>query len=74
VEAFSRDNQEGRVVVRDDWSAQDGAVCIATTYHVRTQPLSYLYGCSTYAVLQDPKFLCDKAVTEVHYASSLKAR
>ena len=74
VGAFSRDNQEGWVIVRADRSAEDAAARIAANYHVRTQPLSYLHGFSTYPVPQDPKFLCDKAVVEVHYASSLAAR
>ncbi len=74
VGAFSRDNQEGWVIVREDRSAEDTAERIAANYHVRTQPLSYLHGFSTYPVPQDPRFLCDKAVVEVHYAGSLAAR
>ena len=74
VGTFSRDNQEGWVIVREDRSAEDTAARIAANYHVRTQPLSYLHGFSTYPVPQDPKFLCDKAVVEVHYAGSLAAR
>jgi hypothetical protein len=74
VGAFSRDNQEGWVIVRADRSAEDTAARIAASYHVRTQPLSYVHGFSTYPVPQNPKFLCDKAVVEVHYASSLTAR
>jgi hypothetical protein len=74
VGGFSRDNQEGWVIVREDRSAEDTAARIAANYHVRTEPLSYLHGFSTYPVPQDPKFLCDKAVVEVHYVSSLAAR
>jgi hypothetical protein len=74
VGTFSRDNQEGWIIVRADRSAEDTAARIAASYHVRTQPLSYVHGFSTYPVPQDPKFLCDKAVVEVHYVSSLAAR
>jgi len=74
VGTFSRDNQEGWVIVREDRSTEDTAARIAASYHVRTQPLSYLHGFSTYPVPQDPKFLCDKAVLEVHYANSLASR
>ena len=72
--AFSRDNQEGWIIVRADRSPEDTAARIAAHYHVRTQPLSYLHGFSIYPVPQDPKLLCDQAVAEVHYASSLAAR
>jgi hypothetical protein len=74
VGGFSRDNREGWVIVREDRSAEDTAARIAASYHVRTEPLSYLHGFSTYPVPQDPKFLCDKAVVEVHYVSSLAGR
>lgn len=74
VGSFSRDNQEGWIIVRADRSSEDTAARIAASYHVRTQPLSYLHGFSIYPVPQDPKLLCDKAVAEVHYASSLAAR
>jgi hypothetical protein len=68
VGANSVDNQGGWILVRDDRSAEDTAARIATTYHVRTQSLTYLHGFSTYPVPQEPKFLCDKAIVEVHYA------
>jgi hypothetical protein len=74
VGGFSRDNREGWVIVREDRSAEETAARIAANYHVRTEPLSYLHGFSTYPVPQDPKFLCDKAVIEVHYVSSLAGR
>jgi len=74
VGAISRGTQEGWVIVRQDVSAEDTAARIAASYHVRTQALSYVHGFSTYPVPQDPKFLCDKAIVEVHYASSLVAR
>jgi hypothetical protein len=74
VGGFSRDNREGWVIVREDRSAEETAGRIAANYHVRTEPLSYLHGFSTYPVPQDPKFLCDKAVVEVHYVSSLAGR
>lgn len=74
---FTRSNpQGGWVIVREDRSAEDTATRIAANYHVRTQPLTYVHGFSTYPVPQEPKFLCDKAVLEVHYAapSSVAAR
>ena len=74
VGGFSRDNREGWVIVREDRSAEETAARIAANYHVRTEPLSYLHGFSTFPVPQDPKFLCDKAVVEVHYVSSLAGR
>lgn len=74
VGAISPGKQEGWVIVRADRSAEDTAARIAASYHVRTQALSYVHGFSTYPVPQDPKFLCDKAVVEVHYAPSLVAR
>jgi hypothetical protein len=74
VGGFSRDDREGWVIVREDRSAEDTAARIAATYHVRTEPLSYLHGFSTYPVPQDPKFLCDKAVVAVHYLNSLAGR
>jgi hypothetical protein len=66
----SVDNQGGWILVREDRSADDTAARIAATYHVRTQSLTYLHGFSTYPVPQEPKFLCDKAIVEVHYAAS----
>ncbi len=74
VGTVSRDTQEGWVIVRDDRSAEDTAARIAASYHVRTQPLRYLHGFTTFPVPQDPKFLCDKALVEVHYASDVAAR
>lgn len=66
----SVNRQGGWVLVREDRSAEDTAARIAAAYHVRTQSLSYLHGFSTYPVPDDPKFLCDKAIVEVHYAPS----
>jgi hypothetical protein len=66
----SVDNQGGWILVREDRSAEDTAARIAATYHVRTQSLTYLHGFSTFPVPQEPKFLCDKAIVEVHYAAS----
>ena len=66
----SPDNARGGwVIVREDRSTEETATRIAANYHVRTQPLTYLHGFSTYPVPQEPKFLCDKAVIEVHYAA-----
>lgn len=65
----SLNSQGGWVLVREDRSTEDTAARIAAAYHVRTQSLSYLHGFSTYPVPDDPKFLCDKAVVEVHYAA-----
>jgi hypothetical protein len=62
--------QSGWVMVRDDRSVSDTAERIAKDYHVRTQPLTYVHGFSTYPVPNEPKFLCDKAVAEVHYDRS----
>jgi hypothetical protein len=62
--------QSGWVVVREDRSVQDTAARIATEYHVRTQPLTYVHGFSMYPVPNEPKFLCDKALVEVHYDRS----
>jgi hypothetical protein len=62
--------QSGWVLVRDDRSVQDTAARIATDYHVRTQPLTYVHGFSMYPVPIEPRFLCDKAVAEVHYDRS----
>ena len=59
--------QGGWVLVRKDQDPNDVAARIATTYHVRTQPLMYLHGFSTFPIPPQPKFLCDKAVAEVHY-------
>jgi hypothetical protein len=66
----SVDNQGAWILVRDDRSPEDTAARIAATYHVRTQSLTYLHGFSTFPVPQEPKFLCDKAIVEVHYAAS----
>jgi len=65
----SLNSQGGWVLVREDRSTEDTAARIAAAYHVRTQSLSYLHGFSTYPVPDDPKFHCDKAVVEVHYAA-----
>jgi hypothetical protein len=59
--------QGGWVLVRNDLDPVDAAALIAKAYHVRTQPLTYLHGFSTYPVPHEPSFLCDKAVVEVHY-------
>lgn len=64
----SKDTQEGWVIVRADRSVEETATRIAATYHVRTQPLTYVHGFSTYPVPEGPRFLCDKAVAEVHFA------
>jgi hypothetical protein len=74
VGTSSRESQEGWVIVREDKSVEDTAARIATSYHVRTQALTYLHGFSTFPVPKEPKFFCDKAVAEVHYANSLTAR
>ena len=65
----SLNSQGGWVLVREDRSTEDTAARIAATYHVRTQSLTYVHGFNTYPVPDDPKFLCDKAVVEVHYAA-----
>ncbi len=70
----SGNNQEGWVLVRDSQSAEDTAERVAATYHVRTQPLSYVHGFSTFPVPTEQKFLCDKALVEVHYVSNLAYR
>jgi hypothetical protein len=57
----------GWILVARDQDPEETAVRIARTYHVRTQSLSYLHGFSTFPVPQGPKFLCDRAVVEVHY-------
>jgi hypothetical protein len=62
--------QSGWVVVREDRSVPDTATRIAADYHVRTQPLTYVHGFSMYPVPNEPKFLCDKALVEVHYDRS----
>ena len=62
--------QSGWVLVRDDRSVKDTAERIASDYHVRTETLTYVHGFSTYPVPNDPGFLCDKAVVEVHYDHS----
>lgn len=61
-------DEGGWVLVRPDRSVDETAARIAATYHVRTQSLTYLHGFSTYPVPESSKFLCDKAVVEVHYA------
>jgi hypothetical protein len=65
----SLNSQGGWVLVREDRSTEDTAARIAAAYHVRTQSLTYVHGFNTYPVPDDPKFLCDKAVVEVHYAA-----
>lgn len=67
IGASSGDDQGGWVLVRGDRSAGDTAARIAADYHVRTEPLTYLHGFSTYPMPQGSKFLCDKAIVEVHY-------
>lgn len=62
--------QGGWVLVREDRSVDETAARTATTYHVRTQSLTYLHGFSTYPVPESGRFLCDKAIVEVHYAPS----
>jgi len=59
--------QGGWVLVRKDQDPNEVAARIAKTFHVRTQSLTYLHGFSTFPMPQDPKFLCDRAVVEVHY-------
>jgi len=59
--------QGGWVLIRNDLIADDVATRIAATYHVRTQALAYVHGFSTFPVPEASKFLCDKAVVEVHY-------
>jgi len=59
--------QGGWVLVRKDLDPEETAARIAKAYHVRTQSLAYLHGFSTFPMPQDPKFLCDRAVVEVHY-------
>jgi hypothetical protein len=61
-------DEGGWVLVRPDRSVEETAERIAAAYHVRTQSLTYLHGFSTYPVPEGSKFLCDKAVVEVHYA------
>ena len=65
----SLNSQGGWVLVREDRSTEDTAARIAAVYHVRTQSLTYVHGFNTYPVPDDPKFFCDKAVVEVHYAA-----
>jgi hypothetical protein len=62
--------QGGWVLVRGDQPVADTAARVATTFHVRTQSLTYVHGFSTYPVPEGAKFLCDKAIAEVHYAPS----
>jgi hypothetical protein len=59
--------QGGWVLVRKDLDPEDAAARIAKSYHVRTQALTYLHGFSTFPMPEGSKFLCDKAVVEVHY-------
>ncbi|HXY97506.1 MAG TPA: hypothetical protein VEH00_11075 [Steroidobacteraceae bacterium] len=59
--------QGGWVLVRKDQDPNDVAARIAAAFHVRTQALMYLHGFSTFPIPQGPKFLCDRAVVEVHY-------
>ena len=59
--------QGGWVLIAKDLDPEDTAARIAKTYHVRTQSLAYLHGFSTFPMPQEQKFLCDKAVVEVHY-------
>lgn len=59
--------QGGWVLVRQDLSSDDEATRIAKAYHVRAQSLAYLHGFSVFPMPEGPKFLCDKAVVEVHY-------
>ena len=59
--------QGGWVLIARDLDPEDTAARIAKTYHVRTQSLAYLHGFSTFPMPQEQKFLCDKAVVEVHY-------
>ncbi len=68
IDADAGGNDGGWVLVRQDQSVEETAARISAAYHVRTQPLMYLHGFSTYPVPQGSKFLCDKAVAEVHYA------
>jgi hypothetical protein len=65
----SRDSQEAWVIVRADRSVPETATRIAATYHVRTQPLTYVHGFSLYPVPEGSALLCDKAVVEIHYAA-----
>jgi len=62
--------QGGWVIVRKDLDPLDTAARIAKAYHVRTQSLAYLHGFSVFPMPQEPKFLCDQAVVEVHYDPS----
>ena len=59
--------QGGWVLVRKDLDPEDTAARFAKSYHVRTQALTYLHGFSTFPMPEGSKFLCDKAVVEVHY-------
>jgi hypothetical protein len=68
VGAEAAGNDGGWVLVREDRSVDETAARISAAYHVRTRSLTYLHGFSTYPVPESPKFLCDKAVVEVHYA------
>ncbi len=68
VGADAGGDEGGWVLVRQDQSVEETAARITAAYHVRTQSLTYLHGFSTYPVPESSKFLCDKAVVEVHYA------
>jgi len=59
--------QGGWVLIARNLDPEDTAARIARAYHVRTQALTYVHGFSTFPMPQEPKFLCDKAVVEVHY-------
>lgn len=60
----------GWVLVRGDLDPQDTAARIAKIFHVRTQSLMYVHGFSVFPMPEgqdERKFLCDKALVEVHY-------
>jgi hypothetical protein len=59
--------QGGWVLVARDLDPEDTAARVAKTYHVRAQALAYVHGFSTFPMPQEQKFLCDKAIVEVHY-------
>jgi hypothetical protein len=59
--------QGGWVLVRKDLVPEEVAARIGATYHVRTQALAYVHGFSTFPMPEGSKFLCDKAIVEVHY-------
>jgi len=66
---YARNNQGAWIVVRPGKSVEDTAERIATSYHVRTQPLRYTDGFTIFPVEPDTfaKLRCDKAVLEFHY-------